>query len=440
MDDAEPAPEGGQPYARALVRAGDRHCRRNQRLRLQTQDAVAIQERTPQRAPRLYADRSPARWMGRIEVPTFLVGQYQDEQTGGHFAASLGKLRDNPRTWLSLQNGVHADSLGPSTITRWIEFLDLYVADEVPSVPEPVLALSAQLYAFLAGAPAAPVQQSRFAGGSDVAAARATFEQDPRVRLLMESGAGPAGIGAIGASWELGFGAWPIREAVPTTYFLGAGGALTPAAPAPGTADYLADPGARPATTLPGDGADAWKAQPPYDWRPLADGKGVGFATLPLAADVVIAGMPRLDLRVSASAGDTDLQVTLSEIRPDGAETYVQNGWLRASHRNGHAPRSALRPIPAGETVPVRIPLVPVAHAFRAGSRIRVTVEAPGGDRPRWRFDSVDDGSTRVTVHLGASALTLPVLPGVTAPTPLPAPTALRGQPSRTYVPAANGG
>ncbi len=441
MEDARPAPEGGQPYARALVEAGDVHCRRNQRLRLQTQDAVAMQERTPHRAPKLFRDRSAARWMSRIQVPTFLVGSFQDEQTGGHFASSLGRLAANPRVWFTLQNGVHADSLGPSSITRWVEFLKLYVADEVPSVPQSVIGLGGLLYLFLAESPAAPVQQSRFAGGTDVAAARATFEQDPRVRLLMESGAGPAGRGSIGASWELGFGAWPIAEAVPTTFFLGAGGALTPAAPAPGTVDYLADPAARPPTTLPGDGdADAWKAQPPYDWQPLAAGKGVGFATAPLTQDVVLAGDARLDLRISASAGDTDLQVTVSEIRPDGAETYVQNGWLRASHRDGHAPRSALDPIPAGETVTARVPIIPFAHAFRAGSRIRVTVQAPGGDRPRWRFDSVDDGSTRVTVHLGASKLVVPVLPGVAAPTPLPAPTALRGQPSRAYVPAANGG
>jgi hypothetical protein len=35
----------------------------------------------------------------------------------------------------------------------------------------------------------------------------------------------------------------------------------------------------------------------------------------------------------------------------------------------------------------------------------------------------------------------LPVLAGATAKgTPLPGPTALRGQPSRRYVPASNGG
>ena len=44
-------------------------------------------------------------------------------------------------------------------------------------------------------------------------------------------------------------------------------------------------------------------------------------------------GTGSVDLWLRSSATDTDLQVTLSEIRPDGLEYYVQNGWLRASHR-----------------------------------------------------------------------------------------------------------
>jgi predicted acyl esterase len=458
MRDARPAPDGGQEWARALVRAGDERCRANQRLRLQTRDAVKLIDANPHRTPSLFDDRSPGAWMSRIEVPTFLVGQFQDEQTGGHFAGSLGALSRNPRVWLSLQNGVHADSLGPSTLTRWVEFLELYVAGEVPRIPDPVLGLSGALYEFLADADATPVQQSRFAGTADVAAAKAVFERDPRVRLLMDNGAGPAGPGSIGAAWELGYDAWPVREARPTTFHLAAGGRLEPAPPSgAASASYVADPRARPAQTLPGTGeADAWKAQPPYDWRPVAAGKGVGFTTAPLAGDVVVAGPSSLDLRLRSSARDTDLQVTLSEVRPDGRETYVQNGWLRASHRRLDPRRSTaldpvpthLRedaaPLPRGRSVLVRVPVFPVAHAFRAGSRIRVTVQAPGGDRPRWAFDSVDRGRTRNTISLGGAAgsrLVLGVLRGATAGgTPLPAPTALRGQPSRAYVPAANGG
>ena len=456
--DAQPAPAGGQPYAKVLVSQGDAHCKANQRLRLQTRDLTRLELQHPYRDPFLYDQRSPGAWVGRITVPTFLVGQFQDEQTGGHFPESLGALKGNPRVWLSLQNGVHADSLGPTTITRWAEFLKLYVADEIPVIPPTVLSLSSALYSYLADAGAAPVQQSRFAGTTDVAAARAAFERDPRVRLLMDNGAGPQGPGSIGATWEIDAKGWPVPGLRPTTWWLGAKGALTPSRAAPAsTAAYVADPAARPRQTLPGNGdADAWKAQPPYDWKPVAAGKGLGFTTAPLAQDLVIAGPSSLDLRLRSSARDTDLQVTLSEVRPDGQETYVQNGWLRASHRHLDARRStALDPVPThlrrdaapmprGRAALVRVPIFPVAHAFRAGSRVRVTVQAVGGDRPRWSFATVDRGRTRNTVTLGgarASRLVLPVLAGATAQgTPLPPPTALRGEPTRAYVPASNGG
>ena len=83
----------------------------------------------------------------------------------------------------------------------------------------------------------------------------------------------------------------------------------------------------------------------------------------------------------------------------------------------------------------MRVPIFPAAHAFRAGSRIRVTLQAPGGERSRWRFETLDDGTRANIVGLGgayASRLVLPVIEGATANgTPLPAPTALRGQPSR---------
>ena len=97
---------------------------------------------------------------------------------------------------------------------------------------------------------------------------------------------------------------------------------------------------------------------------------------------------------------DTDLEVTLSEVRPDGNEVYVQSGWLRVSHRAlDEAARPTLRPVHtgrgrrrtapagrahagAGRAVPVRPP-VP-----RRLSRIRLTIHAPGGNRPMWAFDT----------------------------------------------------
>jgi len=457
MGDAEPAPAGGQPWAQELVKAGDKHCRANQRLRLQTQNALRLQKLNPFRTPSLFAHRSPGAWLQRDRVPTFLVGQFHDEQTSGHFAESLKYLNRRPNVFISMQNGVHVDSLGPSTITRWAEFLKLYVANEIPVVPGSVLSLSGALYGALAGAPAAPVLQSRFAGMTNVAEAKAMFKRDPHVRVLMDNGGGPQGPGSIGATWELGFSAWPPREAKPARYFLGPGGALGVKPAGASTAAYRADPKARPEQTLPGDGAeDAWKAQPPYNWTPVAAGKGLGFVTPALNQDVVIAGPSSLDLYLKSSRPDTDLQVTLSEVRPDGNETYVQNGWLRASHRKldprqstafdpfpTHLAKDAA-PLPRGKFTLVRVPIFPVAHAFRAGSKIRVTVQAPGGDRPRWAVATVDNGRAQNTVSLGgarASSLVLPVVAGATAQgTPLPGATALRGEPNRSYAAASNGG
>jgi len=457
MADAQPAPQGGQPWAKALVKAGDRHCKANQKLRLQTQDALKLQKQNPYRTPSLFDQRAPGVWLKHDKVPTFLVGQFNDEQTGGHFGESLKYLAHNPNVWISMQNGVHADSLGPTTITRWAEFLDIFIANQVPEIPGPVLSLGPALYATLAGAPAAPLLQSRFAGMTNIAAVKAAFKHDPRVRALMDNGGGPWGAGSIGSPWELDFTAWPPKEAKATRYFLGSGGTLGAKPASAGTAKYTADPKARPRQTLPGDGSgDAWKAQPPYNWAPIAPGKGLGWITPKLAADLVIAGPSSLDLWVKSSARDTDFQVTLSEVRPDGNETYIQNGWLRASHRKLYPKQSTAidpfpthlkkdaAPLPRGKYTLVRIPIYPIAHVFRAGSRVRVTVEAVGGDRPRWDFATVDKGHTVNTIALGgarASSLVLPVIPGANAKgTPLPGPTALRGEPNRSYAAASNGG
>jgi hypothetical protein len=82
----------------------------------------------------------------------------------------------------------------------------------------------------------------------------------------------------------------------------------------------------------------------------------------------------------------------------------------------------------------VRIELFPFAHAFRAGSRIRLSVESPGGDRAIWKFNALHiDGGATVEIALDESRVVLPVVPGVDIPTELPACTALRAQPCREY-------
>ncbi len=81
--------------------------------------------------------------------------------------------------------------------------------------------------------------------------------------------------------------------------------------------------------------------------------------------------------------------------------------------------------------------------SFRAGSRLRLTIDAPGGNRAVWQFATIDKGET-VTVAFDAqhpSKLVLPVVAGVDVPKAAPpACGSLRGEPCRRWVKASNGG
>ena len=380
--------------------------------------------------------------MKRIKVPTFLVGQFQDEQTGGHFAESLGgPERATRRCGISLQNGVHADSLGPSTITRWAEFLKLYVGERDPG--DPVVGARPERRALQATSPTrrrTPVH------------AVALREHDGRGRR--EGGCSSA-TRACGCSWTTAAGprgrarsarrgssaSTPGRSAGGQgrrAYYLGAGGAL--ASQAGGGLGRATPPtGRAPAQTLPGDGAErrlegAAALQLGARW-PRARASASSPARSPGTS--VIAGPSSLDVYLKSSAqghrpaghpqrGAARRQ---RDLRPERlAARLAPQAERRARPRRSTRPdppraRRARR-CPRGRYSLVRVPIFPVAHAFRAGSRIRVTIKAPGGDRPRWDFATVDKGTTRNTIGLGgarASRLVLPVVAGATAKgTPLP--------------------
>lgn len=454
-EDAKPASEGGQPWAQAMIELGDERCAANQALH---PEALSIDETlgdATARTPELYDERSPTRWAQNIEVPTFLVSALQDEQTGGQWTNLIASLAGNDDVWITLINGPHVDSLGPGTVGRMIEFLDLYVADELPSFSAGILGFSGLLYDLLAGAPSAEVEPLRFTDAPSTEAARKQFADDPRIRVLFENGGGNPEPGALGHMWEDTFDEWPPAAATPTEYSLTDNGGLTDASLSSETeVSYRPDASARAQTTL--SGADPWVALPDYRWEPVTGDSGLGFATEPLEDDLTLVGPATLELSLQSTADDTDVQVAVSEVRPDGQEMYVQSGYLRASHRALDEERSTelfsmptyteedAEPLPEGEFTTLRVPIGPLAHTFRAGSQLRITITAPGGDRPEWTFDTPETaGDVTNTVRLGGadpSRLILPVVPGVEPGAGLPPCPSLRGQPCRRYEPAGNGG
>jgi hypothetical protein len=225
---------------------------------------------------------------------------------------------------------------------------------------------------------------------------------------------------------------------------------------ADGRCGYRYDPSVRPPSSGGRPGFDADAPAPDYDWRPLPPGFGLAFATRPLPAPLLLCGPSSLDLWLSADVADVDLEVTLTELRPDGWETFVQSGWLRTGFRRLDQERSSearpvptyraedVHPLPAGRPSLVRVPVPSVAHLLRAGSRLAVRVEPPGGVQPSWTFAPLwpegrhDGEPVRVEVATGPSwpsRLVVTELPGVDlGHLPLPPPGALRRQPSRPSV------
>jgi len=458
---ATPVKGVGQPWVYAEIAAeqaasgnGSSACLADQALHGQAQDISALLHQASHHDPGLYVQRAPVTWAAKTTVPVFLSGAVQDEQTGGQWPAIIPALAHDPNVWVTITNGTHTESLGPGTISRWLEFLDIYVAQQVPKPSALLTTLAPLLYGQLAGAPSEKPPAIQFTDAKDVAQARAAFAAQPRIRVLMDNGGGSVGPGALQPAWQLQYSAWPPPPTVATTFHLGPGGTLTSATPKASTVSFRPDPSARPATTLPT--GNPWAALPPYDWAPVTGPSGLGFVSAPLTRNVTVVGPASLDLWVKSSAADTDLQATVSEVRPDGQEMLINTGVLRASDRALDTKAStALHPVPTylastaaplpkGKLTLVRIPINPLTYSFRAGSRIRVTVTAPGGDRPTWTFVTPSTGgSVTDTVGLGGatpSALVLPVVAGVTPGDAQPACPSLRGQPCRAYAAAQNGG
>src|SRR4029077_7028182 len=127
-------------------------------------------------------------------------------------------------------------------------------------------------------------------------------------------------------------------------------------------------------------------------------GTARSYITQPLENDTTVIGAGAVHLWVRSSAPNVDFEATVSEVRPDGLETFVQNGWVRGNERKLDAKKSTplepvlslrqsdVSPFPRGRFVKVTIPLYYEGHAYRAGSRIRVTIAAPGGSQPIWAF------------------------------------------------------
>jgi predicted acyl esterase len=258
------------------------------------------------------------------------------------------------------------------------------------------------------------------------------------------------------------------------TWYLGPAGTLNDRLPvSEGVDQYTSDAAAMPSNDYAAGGntgggglwgnASEWQ----WNWVQHPAGTAISYVSAPLATDTTVIGQGAVYLWVRSSTPDVDLQATISEVRPDANETFVQDGWMRASERKlsddsnnlfkqpstllGPIPtflRADATPMPKARFVPVAIPLYYEGHVYRAGSRIRVTIAAPNGTQPIWSSAYTEPdvqispaGTATVSIEYSAvkpSMLVLPVVPGLNVTTVLPPCPSLRNEPCRMYRPIVN--
>ena len=454
VEDAEPAsPTGGQPWAYEQIQNGDATCAANQTLHTEAVNVVQKTYANSFYRPRIADPVSPVKFVNKINVPVFLACQFNDEQTGGHCPRLVRHFTGTKRKWFTFTNGLHIDSLDPATFNRWYDFLSLFVARRAPNLSPPVKNLAPSIYQTAMGIPNITLPSDPLQGKATFKAALRAFLKLKRVRILFDNGAG-RNPGEPYAAFERSFSRLPIKSTRARSFFFAENGLLARKAPRkPGSDTFTWDKSARPPTNFTGDtsSGDLWTAFPNFQWLPNPPGSAASYITPTLKRTTAIIGAGAVEAFIHSSARDIDLQVTVTEVRPDGKETYVQSGWLRASKRkldprtstllepNPSLRRRDARLLPAKGFAKVTIPLYYQGHVYRAGSRIRVAITAPSGDQPVWAFaNTVPSGTANVTIAFSRrrpSRLILPFIPGVGAPTGLPPCPSLRGEPCRNYVP-----
>ena len=344
--------------------------------------------------------REPGANAARIDVPTFGCLSWQDDEVSSRGSSYLTGL-DPTRTWVVATNGYHG----------MCELSSPRITDE--------------LVAFF----------NRFVKGTANG-----FERTPHIQVWHDTTTNSAGDNV--PSWIASFGSYSSMPVRPLALYFGPGGALSLTPPkGQGQPDRYAYPG--PALgnedgVVFGQHNLLWKGEEP-------PGASVAYTTPPLAGDTEFFGSGSANIWLSSTAPDTDLQITLTEVRPDGQEVYVARGWLRASMRALDPARSTTlapyqtdqqadaRPLVPGQPTYMRAQLWPFNYVFRRGSSLRLWIDAPTGETGGWslNFTKTPAVNSIYADPQHPSAIALGYLSGGHAETLLPACDTLLNQPCR---------
>jgi putative CocE/NonD family hydrolase len=221
--------------------------------------------------------------------------------------------------------------------------------------------------------------------------------------------------------------AWPLAPALPTEWYLSSGGKANTSG-GDGVLDTIPPAGA-PADTFTYDPANAT----PYliDSRELETSLNEDFTSLnatrhdalvftskPLTRPIEVTGQMSATLWAATDAKDTDWNVMLLDVFPDGRAQRVQDGVVRARFRQGYDKAVMLTP---GSIERYDMDLWFTSRVFAPGHRVRVSVSSalfPKYDRNLNTGGNNERDTTFVVAHqrlmhdaAHPSHVTLPVIP-----------------------------
>ena len=337
----------------------------------------------------LIQSRSPIQNLDKIEVPVYTALAWQDEQLASRQTHSLRLFDELGITYRAvLSNGDHGMYRRGPQLAELDRFFEVYVE------------------------------------GRDVlrdGTKTKDYLKEPSISILWEQDRNAP-------RWKTTLDEWgPQAEA--WRLFLGENAALSTEGGAAGSDSYTHN-----AAGSQGIGNPSYATFPHdrYLWADYQppEGTALAYTSAPLADDVTMLGSGSADLWITSTAPNVDLQVTLTEIRPDGQEVFVQQGWLRTKQRALDEEASTemlpvqthriedVQPLSASEPSEARVEIFPFGHVFREGSQIRLWVEAPTVIPQLWGFQ-LDPTPAQVTVwrdEQHPSSLVLPVADKVGLP------------------------
>ena len=441
---------GGASWVSDMIASGDEICEQNLQLSHHSIDFETFLRGLPMRPPDADA-RDLNKLVEQVSLPVYVGGVFQDEQTGGQFAAFLDRFDSTDVLKVQLSNGRHPDGFSPESVARWHEFLEFYVSERIPEVNVLVRAFASAEFGNPFGMTDATLPADRFTQYESFPEALAAYQAEPTVRVLFENGAGTDIVGEPVARYEATYDSWPPAEALPVEWYLGDASLNPESGPETSIDQWAFDAAASDVNFFGPSGYQTMSLMWDIEWSRFSEGNLVSYMTPAFPEAKVISGPGIVDLWVRSPVDDVMIQATLTEIRPDGKEVYIQGGWTRMGHFTEDGPDLRLRtdysqdqfqPVKIGEWELAKVQIPSFAHAFRAGSQLRLSISSPGRDHGTWQFETPVYASNP-TFELAhgeewPSSLRLMTLPNIEIPDTYPDCWALRGQPCRDYQPVEN--